>query len=232
MKVYPVAPARPLEGTSFVRETEKLVAAVREAAGDEADIMVDLHGRTTPAMAILVGRALEPYRPLFLEEPCQPGNARAMAEVARALPIPIATGERLVARHEFRELLDERACAVIQPNVCYCGGVSELRRIASLAEESLVSVAPHNPNGPIGTMVSIHLALVLPNFLILEHVRDDVGWRGEIVDAAIETRGGYASPPTRPGIGLDLVEEVAAAHVGTSPPPHLVSGPDGALLDW
>ncbi len=232
MKVYPVASARPLEGTAFVRETEKLVAAVREAAGDEADIMVDLHGRTTPAMAIQVGRALEPYRPMFLEEPCQPGNAHAVAEVARALPIPIATGERLVARHEFRELLDERACAVIQPNVCYCGGVSELRRIASLAEESLVSVAPHNPNGPIGTIVSIHLALVLPNFLILEHIRDDVPWRKEIVDGALETQDGYAAPPSRPGIGLELVEEVAEAHVGRSPAPHLVSGPDGGLLDW
>ena len=232
MKVYPVAPARGLEGIALVRETEKLVAAVREAAGDDADVMVDLHGRTTPAMAIQVGRALEPYRPLFLEEPCQPGNVGAMAEVARALPIPIATGERLVARRDFRELLDERACAVIQPNVCYCGGVSELRRIASLAEEALVSVAPHDPNGPIGTMVSVHLALVLPNFLILEHVRGDVPWRDDIVDVSLGTRDGYVDPPTRPGIGIDLVEDVAAAHPGTSPPPHLVFAPDGAVVDW
>jgi galactonate dehydratase len=232
MKVYPVAPARPLEGIALVRETEKLVAAVREAAGDDADLMVDLHGRTTPAMAIQIGRALEPYRVWFLEEPCQPGSVDAVVEVARALPIPIATGERLATRTEFRELLDKRACAVIQPNVCYCGGVSELRRIAAMAETSFVSVAPHNPNGPIGAMVSVHLALALPNFLILEQVRDDVPWRTEIVDAPLDTGGGHVDPPTRPGIGVELIEEVAAAHPGRSHAPHLELGPDGALLDW
>jgi galactonate dehydratase len=232
MKLYPLAPSRPLEGIAAVREAEELVAAVREAAGDDADIMVDLHGRTTPAMAIQVGRALVPYRPLFLEEPCQPGDVDAMVEIARAVPIPIATGERLAARHEFRELLDKRACAVVQPNVCYCGGVSELRRIAAMAETSLVSVAPHNPNGPIGTMVSVHLAFALPNFLILEQVRGDVPWRDEIVDEPLMIEGGYVGPPKRPGIGAELVEEAAAAHPGRSPRPHLRSGPDGSLLDW
>jgi galactonate dehydratase len=232
MKAYPMAPARPLEGTAALREMEALVAAVREGAGDDADVMVDLHGRTTPPMGIQVGRALEHMRPWFLEEPCQPGNVDAMVEVARALPIPIATGERLVTRNEFREHLEKRACAVIQPNVCYCGGVSEVRRIAAMAEASLVAIAPHNPNGPIGTMVSVHLALALPNFLILEQVRGDVSWRGEIVDHPLETQDGYASPPTRPGIGVELVEEVAAAHPGRSPAPHLEFGPDGSLLDW
>lgn len=232
MKIYPVAPARPLEGSELLGRTEKLVAAVREAAGNDADVMVDLHGRTTPATAIQVGRVLEPYRPWFLEEPCPPGDVEAMVEVARALPIPVATGERLATRHEFGEYLRKRACAVIQPNVCYCGGVSELRRIAALAETSFVSVAPHNPNGPIGTMASIHLALAIPNFLILEHVRADVPWRSEIVDEPLAVIDGYADPPTRPGIGVELVEEVAAAYPGTSPPPHLAFAPDGALLDW
>jgi galactonate dehydratase len=232
MKAYPAAPARPLEGTAWVRATERLVAAVREGAGEDADVMVDLHGRTTPATAIQVGRAIEHLRPWFLEEPCQPGNVNAMVEVARALCIPIATGERLVTRNEFREHLEKRACAVIQPNACYCGGVSEVRRIAAMAEAALVSVAPHNPNGPIGTMVSVHLALAIPNFLILEQVRGDVPWRREIVDEPLETDGGYAAPPTRPGIGVELVEEVAAARPGRSPEPHLVFSPDGSLLDW
>lgn len=232
MKAYPMAPARPLEGTAALRTMERLVAAVREGAGDDADVMVDLHGRTTPAMGIQVGRALEPLRPWFLEEPCQPGNVQAMVEVAQALPIPIATGERLVTRNEFREHLEARACAVIQPNVCYCGGVSEIRRIAAMAEPSFVSVAPHNPNGPIGTMVSLHLALTLPNFLILEQVRGDVPWRRELVDEPFETVDGYVLPPTRPGIGVELVEEVAAAHPGRSPRPHLEHAPDGSLLDW
>lgn len=232
MKVYPVPAARSLEGPSFLRRTEGLVAAVREAAGEDADVMVDLHGRTTPAMGIQVGRALTPLRPWFLEEPCQPGDVDAMVEVARAVDVPIATGERLVTRREFRELLDRRACAVIQPNVCYCGGVSELRRIATMAETALVSVAPHNPNGPIGSAVSVHVALAMPNFLILEQVRDDVPWRRDVVDEPLEAVGGFVDPPTRPGIGVELVEEVAAAHPGRSPRPHLRFGPDGALLDW
>jgi galactonate dehydratase len=232
MKVYPVSPARPLEGTAWLREAERLVAKVREAAGDDADIMVDLHGRTSPATAIQLGRALEPLRPFFLEEPCQPGNAGAMAEVARSLPIPIATGERLTSRFEFLEYLERRACAVVQPNVCLCGGVSELRRIGWQAETAFASVAPHNPNGPIGSMVSIHLALAMPNFLILEQVRQDVPWRDEIVDHPVETSSGYASAPTRPGIGIELVEEIAAAHPGGSQPPHRRFAPDGSLLDW
>jgi galactonate dehydratase len=232
MKVYPAVPARPLEGTAFLRETKTLVAVVRDAAGEDADVMVDLHGRTSPAVAIRLGHALAPYRPWWIEEPCQPGNADALAEVARAIPIPVAAGERLVERSAFAELLDKRACAVIQPNVCYCGGVSEFRRIASLAETAFVPVAPHNPNGPIGTMVSLHLALALPNVPILEHVRGDVRWRDEIVDEPFVTTDGYADPPTRPGIGVELVEEVAAAHVGGSPRPHLAFAPDGSLLDW
>jgi galactonate dehydratase len=232
MKVYPAAPARALEGSSFISETVELVSTVREVAGDDADVMIDLHGRTSPATAIQLGNALAPLRPWWLEEPCQPGNPEAMAEVARAVPIPIATGERLATTQEFRGYLDARACAVIQPNVCYCGGISGFRRIAAVAETSLVAVAPHNPNGPIGSMVSIHLALALPNFLILEQVRSDVPWRSEIVDAPIEANGGYVEAPTRPGIGVELVEEVAAAHPGRSPAPHLHSAPDGSFLDW
>jgi galactonate dehydratase len=232
MKLYPMAPARPLEGVAALKRAADLVAAVREAAGDDADIMVDLHGRTTPPVAIELGRVLEPLRPYFLEEPCQPGDIDALAEVARALPMPIAAGERLATAQEFRQLVERRACAVIQPNVCYAGGVTQLRRIAALAEPSFISVAPHNPNGPIGTVVSIHMALALPNFLILEQVRNDVPWRADIVDTAIEVRDCYVQPPTRPGIGLELIEKVAAAHPGTSPSPHLATAPDGSLLDW
>jgi galactonate dehydratase len=232
LKVYPMAPARPLEGAAEMHKAAELVAAVREAAGNDADIMVDLHGRTTPPVAISLSRMLEPMRPYFLEEPCQPGDLDALAEVARAISIPVAAGERLATPQEFRQLVERRACAVIQPNVCYCGGITQIRRLAALAELALISIAPHNPNGPIGTMVSVHVALAVSNFLILELVRDDVPWRPELVDGHIEVCDGYVLPPTRPGIGLELDEKVAAAHPGTSPPPHLVLGSDGSLLDW
>jgi galactonate dehydratase len=194
--------------------------------------MVDLHGRTSPALAIQVGLAMIDSRPLFLEEPCQPGNANAVAEVSRALPIPIATGERLCTGQEFRELLERRACAVIQPNACYCGGITGFLRIAAQAEASFVAVAPHNPNGPIGSMVSIHLALAVSNVFILEQVRDDVPWRRDIVGGGLGAVDGYVSPPTGPGIGVGIDDAVAAAHPGRSPRPHLVFAPDGGLLDW
>lgn len=232
MKIYPVAPSRPLEGATLFRQTEELVGRVRDAAGDDADVMIDLHGRTAPPVAIELAAVLAPFRPFWLEEPCPPGSPETLAEVARAIRIPIAAGERLSTAREFRELIDLRACAVIQPNVCYAGGITGLRRIAALAETSIVPVAPHNPNGPIGTIVSVHLAMALENVLILEQVRGDVPWRWELVDRPLEMEEGYAVPPDGPGIGVELVEDAAATHPGVSPAPHLVAGPDGGLLDW
>jgi galactonate dehydratase len=231
VKIYPVPPGRPLEGAAALREAVAFTSAVREAVGDDVDIMVDLHGRTTPAMAIQYAVALEPIRPLFLEEPCQPENVDAMVEVARAVRTPIATGERLLSRWEFRQLLERRACAVVQPDVCHCGGVSELRRIAAMAETYYVAVAPHNPVGPIGTMVTLHLALAMPNFLIMEQLRGDVGWRDEIVDEPPRIEAGHMLPPTRPGIGIELLEDVAAAHPFTPRAVYRSYAPDGSVVD-
>lgn len=232
VKVYPIPAGKALEGIEAIREVVRLVGAVRDAAGEEAEVMVDFHGRASPAMAIRYGLALEPLRPWWIEEPCQPDGAAATAEVAQALPIPIAAGERLCTDHEFRQYFERRACAVAQPDVCYCGGITGYRRIEALADTHLVAMAPHNPNGPVATMVSIHLALASPGFLILEQVRGDVPWRDEIVDHPPLVNGGYAELPTRPGIGLDLVDEVVSAHPGRSPTPHLLSATDGGVADW
>jgi galactonate dehydratase len=232
VKVYPLRPGGPLEREPALREAEALVSAVRAAGGDDLAIMVDLHGRASPATAIQLGQRLEPLRPWFYEEPCQPENVAAMAEIARAVSIPIATGERLTTRFEFQPLFDHRACAVVQPNPCYCGGVSEIMKIASLAETHLVSVAPHNPNGPIGTMVSMHVAMAMSGFLTLELVTDDVPWRWEIVDGAPIGLAGHATVGDRPGIGADLIEVLAARHPGGTNRPHLETGPDGEVLDW
>src|SRR6202011_3853255 len=204
LKILAVPRSRMLEGTAAIREAATLMGAVRQAVGDEVDVMVDLHGRTTPAMAIQYGHALAEYRPWFLEEPCQPENVDAMVEVSWALPIPIATGERLVTRFEFRELLEKRACAVIQPDVCHCGGISEIKKIAAMAETYFISVAPHNPLGPLATMVNIHFGLSTPNFLIQEVMRSDVPWRNEVVDDPLRIENGFVLPPTRPGIGIEI----------------------------
>lgn len=231
IKLYPIPPGRALEGTAALRAAEEYVGTIRDAVGADVDLMVDMHGRTTPAMAIEYAKVLEPFRLLFLEEPCQPENVDAMAEVARAVRIPIATGERLVSRWEFRELLEKRACAVIQPDVCHCGGVSELRRVAALAETYYVSVAPHNPVGPIGTAVTAHLALTIPNFLIMEQLREDVPWRDELVDQPVAITSGQVEPPTRPGIGVELLEDVAASHPYAAPPVYRSYARDGAVVD-
>lgn len=232
LKILPVPRTAPLDGASGIAHAVAVMRAVREAVGDDVEVMVDLHGRMTAAMAIELGRALAPFRPWFLEEPCPPGNADAIVEVARALPIPIATGERLVTRWEFRELLEKRACAVIQPDVCHCGGPSELRRIAAMAEPYQVSVAPHNPLGPVATMASIQFAFCAPNFLIQERMSSDVPWRDDVVDQPVRVEAGHALPPTRPGIGVEVDEKAAARHAPGAEPRLRFFHADGAVADW
>lgn len=232
LKILAVPRSAALEGGRAVREAVTLMAAVREAVGDDVDVMVDLHGRTTPAMAIQYGHALAPYRPWFLEEPCQPENVDAMVEVARALPIPIATGERLVTRFGFREVLEKRAAAIIQPDVCHCGGVTELRKIASMADTYYVAVAPHNPLGPLATMVNIQVAFATPNFLIQELMRSDVPWRDEVLTAPIEIKDGFVRPPGGPGIGVEVDERAAARHPYERETSARWYHEDGSVADW
>jgi galactonate dehydratase len=156
----------------------------------------------------------------------------ALVEVARALPFPIATGERLVTRWEFRELLEKGACAIVQPDVCHCGGISEARRIAALAETYLTSVAFHNPVGPVATVASAHVAFATPNYLIQEMVRKDVPWRNDIVDGQLVVEKGVCQPPHKPGLGIELNEAEAAKH--PYQPEVLMPSfrHDGSVADW
>jgi galactonate dehydratase len=232
IKILAVPRTEMLDGRRAINEASRLMRSVREAVGDEVDIMVDLHGRTTPAMAIQYGQALAEYHPWFFEEPCQPENVDAMVEVARALPFPVATGERLVTRYEFREVLEKRACAVIQPDVCHCGGVSELKKIAAMAETYFISVAPHNPLGPLATMVSLQIGFSTPNFLIQEVMRSDVPWRYEVVDDALRIEDGFFVPPTRPGIGIEIDERAAARYPYQPEIEMRYFHPDGSVADW
>lgn len=232
LKILAVPVSRPLEGAAAVGRAEALMGAVRAAVGPDVDVMVDLHGRTTAAAAIRYGHALAPFEPWFLEEPVQPGNVDALVEVARALPIPIATGERLVTRWEFQELFAKRACAVAQPDVCHCGGIAEVKRIAAMAEVAFVAMAPHNPLGPIATAVNVHVALATPNFLIQEVMRSDVPWRDEVVDAPFQIVDGHVLPPTRPGIGVEVDEAAAARYPYAPELPAREFHDDGSVADW
>jgi galactonate dehydratase len=232
VKILAVPRSAPLEGLASIRRAEALMAAAREGGGDELEIMVDLHGRTSAAAAIQYGLALAPYRPWFLEEPCQPEHPDAIAEVARALTVPIAAGERLVSRREFLPLLERRAIAVAQPDVSHAGGLTETRKIAALCDTFGVAVAPHNPLGPIATMVNVHLGFATPNFLIQEVMRADVPWRSDVVRGVSEIVDGHVGLPTAPGIGVEIDEAAAALHqFRPSAPPDWLHD-DGSVADW
>ncbi|MBC7811853.1 MAG: D-galactonate dehydratase, partial [Burkholderiales bacterium] len=232
LKILAVPRTEMLDGAKNIKDAINLMQTVRETVGDDVEIMIDLHGRTTPAMAIQYAHALAPFRPWFFEEPCQPENVDAMVEVARAITIPVATGERLVTRWQFREILEKRACAIIQPDVCHCGGVSEIKKIAAMAETYFISMAPHNPLGPLATMVNIQIGFCTSNFLIQELMRSDVPWRNDVVDDPLQIQNGYVLPPTRPGIGIEINEREAAKHPYKPEDEARYFHPDGSIADW
>jgi len=212
LKALVVPRSGPLEGRAAIVRSARLMEAIRKEVGDDIDIMVDFHGRTAPEMAILYGEALAPYHPYFIEEPCLPDSADGLLRVSQALTIPIASGERLVTRYQFRELLEKRAVAIIQPDLCHCGGLWEARKIAAMAETYYISLAPHNPLGPIATVAAIHFGMATPNFLIQEAIRADVPWREHVVTSPVTIKDGYATLKDAPGLGVDVNEEEAAKH--------------------
>jgi len=228
----PIPVAEPIENVKVLKHAEQCVEAMRKVAGDEVDIMLDLHARTSPAAAIQFGRLLVDFNLYWYEEPCWPEHVDGLVEVARALPIPIATGERLVLRPQFREIFEKRACAVIQPDVSHCGGISEARRIAAMAETYMVSVACHNPQGPISTAASLHVGFATPNYLIQEVVRKDVPWREDVVTEPINMEGGVSRAPTAPGLGIDINEKEAAKHPFQPEVTMAYFHKDGSVADW
>jgi galactonate dehydratase len=234
VKVLITPPTETLNPIASYKYAEKMMQAMREALGDGVDIMVDCHGRHSVANAIEFCRVLAPYRPLFIEEPVPPENVDAMAEVRRASPVPIATGERLVTRYQFRELFEKNACAVIQPDLCHCGGLWEAKKIAAMAEAYYLGVAPHNPLGPVANAAALHFALSTPNFLIQEDMLADVPWRWEVVQHDLKTENGYWLPTTAPGLGIEVNEANAKKYPFKQEVLHplTVRAQDGGILDW
>ena len=211
VKTVPVPLTRILDGPPVLKAAEASLRATREALGDDTDILLDLHGRLTPQMAIQYGKCFEDYHPLFLEEPAQAENPRAMARIARALTTPIATGERLFTRWGFREILEEEAASLLQPDTCHAGGISEVRRIAAIAEVYYAGLAPHNPYGPISTAACVHVDFAAPNFVIQEMVDPDTAPAAmELVKDPLPVVDGHILPPDRPGLGVEVDEEACA----------------------
>jgi galactonate dehydratase len=233
-KSMPVPEQMMIEGLRPVKFAETCVAAMREAVGDHIDIMVDCHARPSPRMGVIFAKALEPYGLYFFEEPCWPEHMEGIAEVQRSVTTPIATGERMVSQFAFKRLFELQAASIIQPDITHCGGLSEARRIAAMAQAYGVAVAPHNPQGPVSTAASIEFGFATPNYLICEAVHQDVPWRDEIVNwgFTVEMKGRIVRPSSRPGLGVEINEAAIAAHPFEQEIPRRSYAPDGSVVDW
>ncbi|WP_372621975.1 galactonate dehydratase [Falsiroseomonas sp.] len=189
--------------TAAIDRATRLMAAARDAVGPGVDIMVECSEFLSPRAAERLDRALAPYDPFWFEEPIPYENARAMAQLQSRIRTPIATGERLLSRHEFRELLELGGCRVLQPDIMHCGGFTEMRRIAALADTWYVPLAPHNPGGPICVAASLHLAAAIPNFLILEQMEPQRAARDRLSHPALILEDGHFHVPDAPGLGVE-----------------------------
>ncbi|MEO1192324.1 MAG: mandelate racemase/muconate lactonizing enzyme family protein [Pseudomonadota bacterium] len=185
---------------------------IREAVGDQADLLFGTHGQFTAAGALRLARQLEPYDPLWFEEPTPPDLPEEMAKVARGTTIPVATGERLTSKYEFAKVIESGAAAILQMNLGRVGGLLEAKKIAGMAEAHYVQLAPHLYCGPIVGAANIQLAACSPNFLILESIGDWGGFHGQLLKTPIRWEAGYVIPPDAPGLGVELDETVAEAH--------------------
>jgi galactonate dehydratase len=212
LKWDPFGDADTTLGQPAMRAAVEQVAAVREAVGPDVDLGIEVHGRLAPAWAIEMARRLEPFHPLFYEEPVPVEDVEALVRVARAIRIPVATGERLPTKFGFQDLLRRRAVDIVQPDLCHAGGLTEVKKIAAMAEAAYVQVAPHNASGPVGTAAAVQLDASIPNFLIQEYFVAQAPWIEEVVEGGPRVADGEIVVPDRPGLGVELHEEAALAH--------------------
>jgi galactonate dehydratase len=232
MKMGLAEPVLPVQGDGIFRRAAQEAESVRNAVGEDVEVGWDAHGRFSPAMSIKLARALEPYNIWFLEEPALPENAKGLAQVARATSIPVATGERLFTKWAFREVLDLGAAALLQPDLSHCGGVLEARAIAAMAEVYYCGFAPHNPLGPINTIVSAHVGMASPNFVALELCLYPEDWTRALLTEPLELAGGYLQLSDKPGWGVELDVELCRAHPYRPHKLPILRHPGGAVADW
>jgi galactonate dehydratase len=195
----------PMDLAAIDRSLE-CIAAVREAVGPEAAILLDTHGSPTPELSIEFARWVAPYAPMFLEAPTKVGSVDALADVTERSPVPIATGEQLFAFREFEELIQRRACAFLQPDITHCFGMTAFREIASAADRQQMLMAPHNVAGPIGNAAAFHASAAIPNFLILEMVPSYFERFDQYAEHDWQITDGYLNVSDQPGLGLEVKE--------------------------
>ncbi len=212
-----------------------MMNGLREAVGNDIEIMIDFHGRcASTSVALQYIQALAPSRPLFVEEPIQPGDALAMKQVIDKSPVPIAAGERLVDRKEFDDLFRLRALNIAQPDLCHVGGFTEGRKIAAMADTANCGIAPHNPLGPIAGVAALHFDIATPNFVIQEEMSGAVPWYHDVVQGPIRAKDGYWLVPDCVGLGVEVNEALTAKHPFK---PEIMQAShavleDGTIVDW
>ncbi|MCD4824312.1 MAG: galactonate dehydratase [Phycisphaerae bacterium] len=184
------------------------VAAVRDAVGDRVDLLIEAHGRFNIPTAVRIGHALEKFNILWLEEPVPPDNLDALIEVKNRIRVPVAAGERLYSRWDYRSLLAKNGTDFIQPDVSHVGGIMELRKIAAMAECCHIATCPHNPSGPVANAATLQLAACTPNFFFLETMSTDVPHRRKISNETVQFKDGMMAIPDKPGLGIDIDEQV------------------------
>jgi galactonate dehydratase len=219
-----------------VRHVEKLAAAVRDRVGDGVDVMVDFHGRpdSLDAAKAYVD-AIAPIKPLFIEEPIQPGDTPALADLARRVDCPLATGERLFTPREFAEVAETRAVTYVQPDLAHCMGFTGGRKIAAIAEAGHMGVCPHNPMGPVAGAVALQFDAATPNFVIQEEAVGIVPWFEEICSVyPLAMKDGAWPVPDAPGLGIDIDEKAAAKHPFEQEVIPALDAilPDGRIANW
>lgn len=216
VKLDPAGPYTAFDGHQprlvDIDTSARMVAAIREAVGMSADILFGTHGQFTASGALRMARVIEPYDPLWFEEPVPPDMPEVMAQVARGTSIPVATGERLTTKWEFARVIENRAASIIQPDLGRSGGILETKKIAAMAEAFHIQVAPHCYCGPLVGAANIQLAVTLPNFLILESLKQWDGFHATLLKKKIEWQDGHVIPSAEPGLGVELDEAVCEAH--------------------
>jgi galactonate dehydratase len=220
-----------VEGQKYVDAVVENFKALRQKYGSGVDIAIDFHGAVQPPTALLLVKALEPYQPWFYEEIVQALNVDVMAEIAKKTHIPLATGERIFTKWGFREILEKRAATILQPDVCYAGGITELRIIAGMAEAYYTPIAPHNPQGPCSLAASYQIAASIPNFLIQE--QGDQEYTELLAKPMPPVRNGHRPLLTDPGLGITIDEEKIKGQVGEPREYRPRFDPDdGSVVDW
>jgi galactonate dehydratase len=218
-----------IESPSQVRYAVEQFAALRKEGGDDVDVAIDFHGKVSPALAKVLIKGLEPHLPMFVEEPINCQDHDLMGEIARSTHLPIATGERVFTKWGFREVLEKKAAAVLQPDLCHAGGITETRLIAGMAEAYYATIAPHNPLGPISLAAGIQLAASIPNFLCQEHRTLGEGY----LKAPFVLKKGFVNVPSGPGLGIELDEDAVAKKIGHKwRSTESYDEDDGSVVDW